>query len=159
MILLEIFNFSLLFGIMMVDGFLSLEIVDSGCWIHHFDCASNIHTRVYFHLTLRSPVVVGLYGYPWSWLQRCLIDVDRWLIDIDRCLVDINRFFIVHQISILQHIPFSSMRFFWAMERGWMISVGCLPYGFDIKYYTRAYFLLFFKVFLRLRQLPDWFQI
>ena len=64
MILLEIFNFSLLFGIMMVDGFLSLEIVDSGCWIHHFDCASNIHTGVYFHLTLRSLVVVGLYGYP-----------------------------------------------------------------------------------------------
>ena len=48
----------------MVDGFLSLEIVDSGCWIHHFDCASNIHTGVYFHLTLRSLVVVGLYGYP-----------------------------------------------------------------------------------------------
>ena len=59
--LLETFRFPLLLGILMVDGFLSLEIVDLGCWIHPFDCASDNHTRAYFPLTLRSLVVVGLY--------------------------------------------------------------------------------------------------
>ena len=68
MMLVETFDFFLLLGILMVDRFLflSLEIVDSRYWIHPFDCASDIHIGVYSLLTLRSLLVVGLYGYPYS---------------------------------------------------------------------------------------------
>ena len=103
------------------------------------------NTGAYFPLTLKSLVVVRLYGYPWFWLFRRLIDVDRWLIDVDRCLVDVDKFFIVHQISILGHIPLSSMRFIQVAVREWMIDVGYLPHDFDIRSYTGAYFPIFFE--------------
>ena len=70
-----------------------------------FCCTLDIHTGAYFPFTLRSLIVVGLCGYPWSWLLRCLIDVNRWLIDVDRCLVGDVTFFVVYHISILGHIP------------------------------------------------------
>ena len=40
-----------------------------------FCCASDIHIGAYFPFALRSLVMVGLCGYPWSWSLRCLIDV------------------------------------------------------------------------------------
>ena len=61
-----------------------------------FGCALDIHTGAYLPLPPRFLVVVGWYGYPYLWLWRCLIDFDI--------------FFIVHQISILGHIPLSMMR-------------------------------------------------
>ena len=82
-----------------------LMILDSS-----FCCASDIHTVAYFPFAMRSLVVVGLCGYPWSWSLRCLIDVMRRLIDVDRCLVDDVMFFILYQISILGHISLSLMR-------------------------------------------------
>ena len=85
-----------------------------------FCCALDIHTGAYFPFALRSLVVVGLCGYPWSWSLRCLIDVIKWLIDVDRCLVNDVMFFIVYQISILGHIPLSSMRLY---EDGWSLLV------------------------------------
>ena len=86
-ILLEAFGFSFLLDILMFAGF---WVEDSPLMMLDlsFYCASDIHTKAYFSFAMRSLVVVGLCGYPWSWSLRCLIDVKRWLIDFDRCLVD-----------------------------------------------------------------------
>ena len=73
-----------------------LEIVHWWYRVHPFDCASNIHIGAYFPISPRFLVVVGWYGYPYSWLYTCLMDFDR--------------FFIVHQISILGRIHLSLMR-------------------------------------------------
>ena len=62
-----------------------------------FCCALDTHTGAYFHLSPRFLVVVGWYGYPYSWLWRCLIDFDI--------------LFIIHRISILGHILLSLSRF------------------------------------------------
>ena len=84
---------------------------------HILCCASDIHIGAYFPSILRSLVVVGLCGYPWSWLLRCLIDVNRWLIDVDKCLVGNVIFFVVYQISTLGHFsPFSEI-----LSRGWVV--------------------------------------
>ena len=81
-----------------IDVWWIFEFRDSPLMISDssFCCASDIHTRAYFPFILRSLVMVGLYGYPWSWLLRCSIDVKRWLINVDRCLVGYVIFFVVY---------------------------------------------------------------
>ena len=103
-ILLKAFGCFILLGILIFDGFSSLETVHWWSWIHPF-LVHQISTLGHiFPFAMRSLDMVGLCGYSRSWLLRCLIDVSRWFIDDDRCLAGGVIFFVVYQISIVGHI-------------------------------------------------------
>ena len=108
-----------------------LETVDWWCWIHPFDCASDIHIGAYFPFSLRFSSCCWMI---WLFLSM-IIEMFDCFLRILYCTSDI----------ILGHIPLSFARFVWAVVWGWMISVGCLHHDFDIGSYIGAYFPIFFE--------------